>query len=184
MLKRHCDHSRKILRIPRLIKLVSRLTVQVRQRRPQFRRNGPVLGRESEGRLKTEMVLFVNRRIARVGMLVITLRQQHNRADVHRVPPEPRQHFALNLDVLHPGRVWRHLDWRDRPRQTQLDFVSSRRIQMHLLHLAIQVSRRPVEVLPLPLVHVQPDPMSIRAMKLRINIQDRLHEVITRGNIP
>src|SRR6184192_3357047 len=69
MLKRHCDHSRKILRIPRLIKLVSRLTVQVRQRRPQFRRNGPVLGRESEGRLKTEMVLFVNRRIARVGML-------------------------------------------------------------------------------------------------------------------
>ena len=115
MLKRHGDHSRKIIRSPSLKKLVSRFDVQIRQPRPHLRVHRRILLRKSQRRPQTKMVFLINHRIVRVRMFLVTFRQKHNRPDIHRVSPKLCQHLALNLDVLHPRRIRRYLHRQEFP---------------------------------------------------------------------
>ena len=103
-------------------------------------------------------------------MRVVAFGQEDGRAKVHRAAPKGREQLALNLDVLQPLGVRRNFDGRDQFRKAQLDVVARGGIEVHHLVLAIQISRRPVELLPLPLVVVGPNEMTVRAMKICIDI--------------
>ncbi len=54
---------------------------------------------------------------------------------------------------------------------------------MDLLHLAIEIAGRLVELLAFPLVHVRPDGVTIGAMEFRVHVDQRLHVVVTWGNV-
>ncbi len=54
---------------------------------------------------------------------------------------------------------------------------------MYALYLAIQIARRMVETLPLPLVHVRPNRVAIGAMKFGIDVDERLNVIISGGNV-
>src|SRR4029079_18360961 len=43
---------------------------------------------------------------------------------------------------------------------------------------AVDVPRRTLPVLPLPLVHVQPDDLPVGARELRVDVDERLHPVL------
>src|SRR5262249_59509605 len=106
------------------------------------------------------------------------------RPNKNRVSPEFRQHLALNLDVLQPRRIRGNLDCRDHFRQTQAHVITRRGIEMHLLHFAIQISRRHIELLAFPLVHVCPNGVPICPMKFRVHIHQRLHSTPTTTTPP
>src|SRR6185312_1913732 len=73
---------------------------------------------EAEWRRKREMALLVNHRIVRIGMLIISSRQQHRGAEEHRMAPERSEQLALDLDALHPLGVGRQRARRQRARQS------------------------------------------------------------------
>jgi len=116
-------------------------------------------------------------------MPVVILGQQHCGAEVERMPPEIRQQLAPDLDPLHPSRVGRRHHRRNRLRQLDLHVVSRRRIEAHPPNLAVQIPGRPVEPLPLPLIHVRPDGVAVRAVKLRVDVHQRLHEIDVIGYV-
>src|SRR5204863_9535224 len=94
------NHARKIFRIPRLIKLVTRLAVEVRQLRTPLGGDRLILGGKSPRWPETEMVFLINHRIVRVGMLIVAFRQEHNRAQVNWMAPEFGEHFTLYFVVF------------------------------------------------------------------------------------
>jgi hypothetical protein len=51
-----------------------------------------------------------------------------------------------------------------------------------LLHLAVEIAGRLAELLALPLVHVRPDDMAVRAVKFGVDIHQRLHVVVSGGH--
>src|ERR1700691_3315766 len=61
-------------------------------------------------------------------------------------------------------------------------YIVARRIKMHFLHPAVEVAGRREHILPFPLIHVGPDCVAVRAMKLGVYIQERLHIVIAGRN--
>ncbi len=153
-----------------------------------FLARGPaivIVGRvlETEGRAQRKMVLDVHHRIALGGVLVIALGQQDGRADVHWLSPKLAHQLARKLHPLDVLRVGGDLDWRDHLAGLELDVIAGGRIQMHLLHLAVQISRRFVELLAFPTVHVRPDRVPVGAMKFRVDINQRLHVVIARRQL-
>ena len=66
-------------------------------------------------------------------------------------------------------------------RASSLHPISSGRVEVHLLHVAVQIARRLIELLALPLVHVGPDNVAIGTVKFGIDIHQRLHIVVARG---
>ena len=50
-------------------------------------------------------------------------------------------------------------------------------------HLAVEIAWRLIELLSFPLVHVRPDGMSVGAMELGVDVDQRLHVVVAGGNL-
>src|ERR1017187_10128805 len=175
MLERDRNHAREIVAAPVLVELVARLPA------PAAIRRWPLA--EPERGVQTEMTLYIYPRILLAGMLVVTLRQQHRRAQIDRMSPELCEHGALYLDVLHPRGVGRQLDRWNYLTGLQFYVVSGRRVQMDLANLAIQIARRPREVLALPFVHVGPHHVAVGTMELRVDIDYGLHVVIACRNL-
>jgi hypothetical protein len=129
------------------------------------------------------MALLVMHRVRYIRVLIITLRKENDRSDVYRMTPKFSQQLALDLDVFHPFCIWRNLHRRYDFIQTQLDGVFLLGIEMNALNLTVQISRGPVEPLALPLVHMGPDHMTIRAVELGIDVDQTLNEIIPLGYI-
>ena len=115
-------------------------------------------------------------------MLVVVLGQKHRRSDEDGLPPKLRQQFALQLDVLHPARVGRHLDRRNNVVGFEVHIVSGSRIEMDLLYVAVEVAGRAIELLSLPLIHVRPDGVPVGAMEFGVDIYQRLYVIVAGGN--
>src|SRR6185437_888355 len=109
--------------------------------------------------------------------------KKNRRADVYRLTPERREQFTLDLYVLHPLGVCRHGDRRKHARERQLEVQRVACANVYALHVAHEISRRRVPVLPLPPVHVSPDDVSIRAMELCVHVHHRLYVVISSGKL-
>src|SRR5690348_9609421 len=115
-------------------------------------------------------------------MFVVTLWQKDDGPDVDRMAPELCEHVALNLDVLDELSVGGYLHRWDGAGQIQAHVVTSSGIEVHALHFAVEIPRGAIKVLPFPLVHVRPNRVAVRAVKLGVNIDQRLHVVVARGD--
>ena len=113
------------------------------------------LGTEAGERVRKVPVID-EQRIARLGMRVPALGQQHVGADVHRPAPELRQQLALDALVADVFRV-------GRPRDLGDDLVErdghrpALRLDAHLGRGAVEVAGRAVPLLALATVHRQLD---------------------------
>ncbi len=184
VLKRHRDQLRKVGRVPRPVKLEAGFARGLLESRGAVaRRFRHAVGRETEGRPEIEVPLLVHRRVAARRVGVIAARQQHRRPEVHRVAPPGGEDVALDPDVFHPLGVLRELDRGKRAGELQTDRIGARRVEMHLPHVADQVSGSAVELLALPLVVVQPQGVSVGAVKLGVDVDERLHVIVTRGDV-
>ena len=54
---------------------------------------------------------------------------------------------------------------------------------MDALHPADRITRRAIPVLALPLVHVRPDHVAVRAVELGVDVEDSLHVVVAGGDV-
>src|SRR5438045_1230841 len=61
--------------------------------------------------------------------------------------------------------------------------ISAERIKMKVPHFTIEISRRLIELLSFPLVHVAPDGVAVGARKPGVHVKQRLHVVVTRWNL-
>ena len=113
-------------------------------------------------------------------MRFIAFRQQHGGAQINGLSPELRKQLALDLDVLHVLGIARRKRRGNFVGQAEPDLISGERVQMEIAHVTKQVSRRLVELLPFPLVHVGPDGVSVRTLEAGINVEQRL-DVIVAG---
>ena len=97
----------------------------------------------------------------RVGVGLISFRQQHRGAQINGLSPELRQQLALYLDVLYVLRIARRQRRGNFVVKIEPDFVSGEGIKVEMAGVAKEVPRRLVELLALPLVHMRPDGMTI-----------------------
>src|SRR5579871_1636127 len=124
------------------------------------------------------MPLLVEHRIMRVRMRFITLWQQDRGAQIDGLSPELREQFTLNLDVLYVLRIAGRKRSGNLVVQIEPDFISRERIKMKMTGIAIEVSRRFIELLAFPLVHMGKDSMAVRTLKTRIHIEQRLDVIV------
>ena len=101
MLDGHHDHARQAAGSPVLIELVAVARVLERGALQSGRRR---LGAKGVGQKQIAMkvILLDDQRVMRVGMLVVTIGQQKDRAEISRASPEFREHIALEMNALHP----------------------------------------------------------------------------------
>src|SRR5262245_47738546 len=132
------------------------------------------------------MALRVDHRVSHLRMRRVVFRQGDRRAEIDRLAPPLAQNLALNLDALYRVRVRRHLHRRN----DLVGHQANRRgrivgggIEMQLHGSAVEVAWRPPPVLTLPLIHVQPHGVAIGALELRVDVDERLHPIIARGNL-
>ena len=130
-----------------------------------------------------EMSFLVVHRVVSVGMRVVVLRQKHRGAEKNRMAPPLRENLALNLDAFDERGVRGNLEGRNHLVGDQLDWGRRRRIDPYLRRLAEQVPRRPLPVLPFPLIHVHPDRVAVRARKARVDVHERLHPVVAGRDV-
>src|SRR6266446_2890035 len=184
MLERHGYQAGEIGSAPRPIELEAGLARTAREsRRPFLRGLGSAVGRKPERWVEGEVPLLVHGGIATGRISVVAARQQHRGAEVDGTSPPGGEQLALNLDVLDPLRIRRQIHRGERARELEPDRVGSGRIEMHLADRAHQIPRRLVELLAFPLIVVQPQRMSVRAVELRVHVEQRLHVVVARGDL-
>src|SRR5712671_1428341 len=118
----------------------------------------------------------------RVGR--IAFRQQHSGAEIDWLSPELREQLALYLDVLYVLGISRRKGRGDFVAQVEPDFITGKRIQVEMASIAEQVPRRLIELLAFPLVHVGPDGVAVRPLETRVDVQQRLHVIVTGGQFP
>ena len=128
------------------------------------------------------MIVKNHQRKPRLGVLVKSLRHQHNRAHEHRLSPELRQRRALDANMPHILRIRRHRDRRNHLRQRNRNRRASG-LHRHLPHLRVQIPRRAIPVLSLALVRMQLHRLPIAAMEGRVLVQHRLHVIFARRHI-
>src|ERR1041385_1474004 len=127
------------------------------------------------------MTLLVQHRITHFGLAVVA-RQEYSGAKVDGAAPEFRQHSALKPEAFYPRGIGRNLDRRDYLVTDQSDAIAFTSIEGHTLWRAVEVARRAIPVLPLPAVVVHPDHVAVGAPKLRINVDESLHIVVSARN--
>ena len=142
------------------------------------------LGRETEGGVQAEVILLVHDRVIDIRIIVVTLREQHRRADFDRMPPELGKQLALKFDSPHPLRVLRLRQRRDRIVELERDGLALGGIEMNALRSADKITRRERPALTLPLIHGSPDDVTIRSSKLGVHMEDGLDVVVTRRELP
>ena len=133
---------------------------------------------------RREVALDVVHGVARVRVLGVAPRQEHRRAEVDGLAPPLREDVALDAEPLHVLRVGRHVGRRDDLIADEPDGLLLLRVEMHFHRRRVQVPRRAPPVLPLPLVHVQPDGVAVGAGELRVDVHERLHPVVAGRQIP
>src|SRR6185437_907844 len=116
-----------------------------------------------------EVSLLIKHGIVRIGMGLIAFRQQHRGTQINRLSPELAQQLALYLDALYILGIARR-QWRGNfVIKVESDFITGDGVKMEMADLSKEISRRRVEMLAFPLVHVRPDGMSVRPLETRIN---------------
>ena len=122
-------------------------------------------------------------RVARVGMRVPALRQEHDRAEEHRAAPELREAIVLHAQVLHLRGVLRRRGRRNLLVHRDPDFAAARGVDVHLHRLAVEVARLRVPVLSLALVHRHLDRVAVAAVERLVAIDQRLDEIVARRDV-
>src|SRR4051812_34578960 len=97
----------------------------------------------------------------RVGVGLISFRQQHRGAQINRLSPELAQQLALYLDVLHILGIARRQRRGNFVVKIEPDLIAGGRVKMEMADLSKEISRRRVEMLAFPLVHMRPDGMAV-----------------------
>src|SRR5260370_30325114 len=113
-----------------------------------------------------------------VGMRAISLGQEHGCAQIDGLTPELGEQLALNLDVLYVRRVRRYLNVRNLLIERELDLVCRLLLEKKKTHRALEISRRAIELLPLPLVHVAPNRVSVIALKPCVYVEQSLNVIV------
>ena len=164
MLERHDKHPGKIGICPDLVD-------------PGF------FSRYSIGSTGRKVPLPVKNRIVHIGMGVVSHGKENGGADINGVAPEFRKKLALELDALDPFGVGRNFDGWDHLVHAQPEGVAFGRIHPDILNLAVKVSRGPVELLALPLVHMGPDHVPIGAFESCVDVQQSLDIILAGRDI-
>jgi len=144
----------------------------------------PLVLTEPVGGPQGEVALDVVHRVLLVDFLCIAPRQQNGGSQVLGLAPEFCEDVTLELDAFHPLSVLGDSDGRDHIPANQFNGLVQSWIDMYLLDVAEEVPRGAAPSLTLPLVLVHPERVSVRALELRINIDEGLDEVVTGRNIP
>src|SRR3954462_7017128 len=119
----------------------------------------------------------------RVGVGLISFRQQNRGAQINRLSPELGQQLALYLDVLYVLSIARRQRRRNLVVKVQPDLVADERIQVEMASVTKEVSRRLVKLLAFPLIHMGPDGVPVRPLEARVNIEESLHIVVAGGKL-
>src|SRR5207248_360046 len=120
---------------------------------------------ETARRPQREVTLVVDDRVANVRMLVVVLRKEDGCPQVDGVSPSLRENRALDLDPPHVLVVVRYGDWRKDLVGNEPNGRTAGRIPGDPDWIAVQIARRPLPALPLPLVHREPDRVTVGAVK-------------------
>ncbi|MFT3764561.1 MAG: hypothetical protein QM820_03450 [Minicystis sp.] len=144
-------------------------------------RIGRLLAEFVERRL--EVAVVQEQRVARLGVLVEALGQEHGGAEEHVAAPELREQLAPHADVLDVPRVLRRLDRRDLLIEREAHDVARGRIDLQLHGLRDQVAGRLVPFLALAAVHRQLHHVAVGAMEGLVTVEDGLHEVLARREV-
>ncbi len=140
------------------------------------------VGSEAVRVAQREVPLHVVHRVADGGRGVVP-RQQHGCTEIDGSPPELRERRTLKAESLHPLVVGRHLDGRDDVRRAQPNGEALLRVDRDALHVAVEVARRACPVLPLPLVVVHPEHVSVGSAEFRVDVHEALHPVLAGGDV-
>ncbi len=116
-------------------------------------------------------------RVARLGVLVEAVGQEHDRSQVHGPPPELRQPLALDADVLHIPGVLRLRDGRDRLLQVDPHHLVLRGVDRDLARGAEQVARCPAPLLALAAVHGQLHDVAVGPVEGLVPVEEDLDTV-------
>src|SRR6266571_2710304 len=129
-----------------------------------------------------DVALGVHHRITLARVVVEASWQDDSCAEIYRHAPELAQRVALDLNVLYPLSVFWRIDRRHNVIEREAYFVSRRGIETNLLHIAVEVAGRDVEKSPAH-IPMHPKSSSVAALTLRINVEHRLHVIITRRQL-
>jgi hypothetical protein len=127
--------------------------------------------------------LSVKDRIIDLGMGIISHGKENGGSDINGMPPKFRKKLALKLDAFDPFGIGRNFDGRDHLVHAQFDGVTFGGIHVNLLHFTVNISRRPVEPLTFPLIHMSPDHMTVGPFKFCVDVQQSLNRIITGRNL-
>lgn len=119
----------------------------------------------------------------RVGVLVKTIGQEDDGANVHRPPPEIAEELTLQLNVLDVLRVLRRLDGRYRFVQANANGGGRSGVEVNLGGLAVEVAGFAIPVLPFPLIHREFQGAAVGAVERLVDIEDGLHVIIAGGDL-
>ena len=121
-------------------------------------------------------------RVARVGVRVPPLGQQHMRAELHRPAPELREQLALNPLVPDVLRGCGLFDRRDH--LVELDGNRAARLgDRDGARRAVEIARRLRPLLPFTPVHRHLDRVAIAAAEGFVLVQQRLHRIRAGWNV-
>src|SRR6266480_4605131 len=98
------------------------------------------------------MPLVVDDGIANTGMLVVVARQENGCAQIDGMSPPFAENGALHLEALDVFVVVRHGHGRNHLVGDEPNRRAARRIPADLLRISVEIARRSLPVLSLPLV--------------------------------
>ena len=128
-----------------------------------------------------EVIVEDDEREVRVGVVVEAFGNKNDRTEEHRPSPEFGEHLALDANMADVfGVGWRR-DGRDDFRECD-GIVLCRGVDVEFDGLRIEVARRDVPVLPLALIHVELDCLTIRPVECLVLVQEGLNVVVAGRN--
>src|SRR5208282_2468179 len=119
----------------------------------------------------------------RIRMRSPAFRHNHDRAQIHRMPPEFREHLALHPYVLHPFGIFRRLDGLHDFRQMDLDRARRGWVNVDAFRDAVEIAGLGIPMLAFAFVHGELDGVAVRPLERGVFVQHALHPVVTRRQV-